>query len=79
VGRQISSQQFQDELYSLASSPRDVFFTSDDDILNLVDHLDGILCPNITVTSSGNHDNEFLMSIIQGVVTRRLMTHTTDN
>ena len=54
VGRRISLAEFQDELYSLATSPQDVFFTSDDNILDLVDHLDGQLCPNITVASSGN-------------------------
>ena len=53
VGRRISSPDFQKELYSLASSPQDVFLSSDDDILDLVEDLDETLCPNITVVSSG--------------------------
>jgi hypothetical protein len=60
VGRRISLPEFQNELNSVASSPRDVLFASDDEILNMVDHLDGTLCPNITATSSGNDNNDEL-------------------
>lgn len=64
VGRRITSQEFQDELNSVASSPQDVFFTTDDDILDVVDHLDTKLCPNITTITSGD-DFLFYLNIFK--------------
>lgn len=54
VGKTILSigKNFRDELHSIASSPEHVFFTGRDDLLGLVDKLDGKLCSNIS--SSGN-------------------------
>ena len=55
VGKKILSKDFRNELHSIASTPQHVFFAADDDLLDLVDSLDGKLCSNISLTSSGNN------------------------
>ena len=67
VGKRILSEEFQNELQSIASSPRHAFFTTDDELLDLVDHLDGKLCSNISSTSLG--DDYLYLSLLGPVFT----------
>ena len=42
------SSLFRDELKDLASSPQDLFFSKDKDLMKLIEMLSERLCPNVT-------------------------------